>query len=189
MAVAAPLNASAAAKPKLNKTKATITRTKSVKLKLKNATASKVKWSSSNKKIATVSKGKVTGKKAGTATVTAKYKGKSYKCKVTVKGKSVKKGSFTVYKNETMTLQLKNSAGTVLKVKSWKSSNKAVATVTAKGVVTGKKVGSATITATDTLGDQYKATVKVQDPYLALKNFLISNGKIDEDGNYYISDS
>lgn len=45
-----------------------------------------VKWSTSNKKIATVSsKGKVTGKKAGTCTVTAKVGSKSYKCKVTVK--------------------------------------------------------------------------------------------------------
>lgn len=45
-----------------------------------------VKWSTSNKKIATVSsKGKVTGKKAGTCTVTAKVGSKSFKCKITVK--------------------------------------------------------------------------------------------------------
>lgn len=49
-------------------------------------TSKTVKWSTSNKKIATVSsKGKVTGKKAGTCTVTAKVGSKSYKCKVTVK--------------------------------------------------------------------------------------------------------
>lgn len=45
----------------------------------------KAKWSSSNTKVATVnSSGKVTGKKKGTAVITAKANGKTYKCKVTV---------------------------------------------------------------------------------------------------------
>ena len=101
------INVSAAKKVKLNKTKATIyvgktvtlkatsndtaktvtytTSNKAVTLKLKNNKA-KVKWSSSNKKIATVSKkGKVKGKKAGKATITAKVGKKKYKCKITVK--------------------------------------------------------------------------------------------------------
>lgn len=44
-----------------------------------------VKWSSSNKKVATVTqKGKVTGKARGTATITAKVGKTSYKCRVTV---------------------------------------------------------------------------------------------------------
>ena len=79
----------AAAKKKkiaLSKTKATLTVGKQTTLKLKNATASKVKWSSFNKKIATVSaKGVVKAKKAGKVTIKAKYKGKTYKCVVTVK--------------------------------------------------------------------------------------------------------
>ena len=46
----------------------------------------KVKWSSSNKKVATVnSKGKVVAKKKGTAKISAKVGGKTYRCKVTVK--------------------------------------------------------------------------------------------------------
>ena len=79
------INVSAAKKVKLNKTKATIYVGKTVTLKLKNNKA-KVKWSSSNKKVATVSKkGKVKGKKAGKATITAKVGKKKYKCKITVK--------------------------------------------------------------------------------------------------------
>ena len=45
-----------------------------------------MKWSSSNKKVATVnSKGKVTAKKKGTAVITAKVDSDTYECKVTVK--------------------------------------------------------------------------------------------------------
>ena len=45
----------------------------------------KMKRCSSNKAVARVSKGKITGRKPGKAVITAKYKGKQYKCKVTVK--------------------------------------------------------------------------------------------------------
>ncbi|MDO5425560.1 MAG: Ig-like domain-containing protein [Eubacteriales bacterium] len=51
-----------------------------------NVKASSVKWVSSNKKVATISKtGKVTAKKAGTCWISATYMGKTPKCKVTVK--------------------------------------------------------------------------------------------------------
>ena len=78
-------NVSAAKKVKLNKTKATIYVGKTVTLKLKN-NKKKIKWSSSNKKVAIVTKkGKVKGKKAGKVTITAKAGKKKYKCKITVK--------------------------------------------------------------------------------------------------------
>ena len=59
---------------------------KTLKLKnLKKKYISKVKWKSSNKKVATVSKkGKVVAKKQGKATITAKINNKKYKCKVFV---------------------------------------------------------------------------------------------------------
>ena len=80
-------NVSAAKKVKLNKATATIYVGKTVTLKLKNS-KKKVKWTTSNKKIATVSKkGKVKGKKTGRVTITAKVGKKKYKCKVTVKKK------------------------------------------------------------------------------------------------------
>ena len=73
-----------AARVKLNKKSLSLTVGKTYKLKVKG-TKKKVKWNSSNKKVVTVSKkGKVTAKKAGKATITAKIGKKKYKCKVTV---------------------------------------------------------------------------------------------------------
>ena len=85
----APNQADAKKKKKvaLNKTKLTLTVGKSYKLKLKN-NKKKIKWFSSKKKVATVSKtGKVKAKRAGTARITAKVGKKKYVCKVTVKNK------------------------------------------------------------------------------------------------------
>lgn len=85
LTLAMPMSAEAASKkaPKLNKTKTTLTITK----KKTNAAGRKVKWTSSNKKVATVSKkGKVVAKKKGVAMITVKVKGsKTLRCKVTVK--------------------------------------------------------------------------------------------------------
>lgn len=71
--------------PYLSKTKVTVNQGKSITLKLNGSKAKT--WTSSNKKIAIVnSKGKVTAKKSGTATITVKtINGKSYKCKIIVK--------------------------------------------------------------------------------------------------------
>ena len=69
---------------KLNTKKKSLNVGKTYTLKL-SKTKKKVKWSSSNKKIATVnSKGKVTAKKKGTCTITAKIGKSKYKCKITV---------------------------------------------------------------------------------------------------------
>lgn len=70
-------------------------------IKLKGASAKKVKWSTSNKKTATVSKGKIKAKKPGTVTITAKYKNKKYKCKVVVREKEKPVGDEN--KNEDVT--------------------------------------------------------------------------------------
>ena len=63
----------------------TLSKGKSKTIKLSGVPANKVKWSSSNKAVARVSKGKITGRKSGKAVITATYKRKQYKCKVTVK--------------------------------------------------------------------------------------------------------
>lgn len=78
------LGVQAAKKVKINKSKATIYVGNTISLKIKN-NKKKVKWKSSNKKIASVSKkGKVKGKKVGKATIIAKVGKKKLKCKVNV---------------------------------------------------------------------------------------------------------
>jgi len=112
-------------------------------LKIKNTTK-KVIWSSKNKSIATVnSKGVVTAKKVGTTTIIAKVNGKTFKCKVTIPKEKLNKASTTICKNQTTTLKVNNN----IKKVAWSTNNKSIATVNSKGVVTGKKAGTATITA------------------------------------------
>lgn len=112
----------------------------------------KVTYSSSNKKVATVSsKGVIKAKKAGTAKITVKS-GKK-KVVVTVKVTGVKTTNLSG-----VPAAKKVSKGKSFKIKAiatpkntdekitFKSSNKKVATVTSKGVVKGLKKGAATIT-------------------------------------------
>lgn len=74
----------AAGTTNLNKKKIVLEMGDSYRLKVKNTTK-KIKWSSSDKKVVKVdSKGALTPKGVGAATVTAKVGGKKYKCKVTV---------------------------------------------------------------------------------------------------------
>ncbi len=187
IAVFAPVSAGAKAKPKLNKTKATVKIGKTIKLKLKNAPSYKVTWTTSKKSVATVLSGAVTGVAKGKATITAKYKGKKYKCKVTVKP-NVKKFSqtFTVYKNDTFKLVLVNSYGTTYNAKKWVSSKSSVASIDKNGLIKGKKVGKVTITATDSSGNEIKGTVFVKDGYTALRDYIVKYGATDSDGYKYL---
>ncbi len=90
---AVPVHSLAKGKAKLSKTKLALYVGKTATLKLKN-NKKKVKWSSSNKKVARVSaKGKVKGLKKGKATITAKVGKKKYKCKVTVKARKEAKAT------------------------------------------------------------------------------------------------
>lgn len=74
----------AASKICLNKTKVTIVKGRTSKLKIRG-THKKVKWQSSNKKIASVTqKGIVKGLKSGTCFIYAKVKNKKLKCTVTI---------------------------------------------------------------------------------------------------------
>ena len=142
------------AKVKLNKTMATIEKTKTLTLKPTFTPAlypdKSVTWKSSNTAVATVSsKGKVKGVKAGTATITCTSvaTGAKATCKVTVGYVKLDQTEAIVEKTKTMTL-----TATVYPSKledksvTWKSSNTKVATVSSKGKVKGVKAVTATIT-------------------------------------------
>lgn len=162
-----------AATVKLNKTKATIYVGKTTTLKIKG-TSKKVTWKSSNKNVASVTqKGKVTAKKAGTATITAKVGKKSYKCKVTVKKPYINTTKKTINKGKSFTLKLTGTS-----IKSVKSSNAKVASVTKKGKVTGKKAGKATITLTGKDGKKYTCKVTVKETETPIVEKV---GTVDDD--------
>ncbi len=133
----------AAKKVKLNKKTAYVCKGDTVKLSL-SGTSKKAKWSTSSRKIATVSsKGVVKGIKKGKANIIAKIGNKKYVCRVTVETPSISKKTASINAGSKLTLKVKNTKQKV----SWKSSNRRIATVTSKGVVKGVKNGTATITA------------------------------------------
>ncbi len=114
-----------------------------------------VSWSTSNKKIATVSNtGKVTGKKKGKATITATLaSGLQIRTTVKVQKGTVKTKSITVNsKNITLNAKEKYQITAVIapltsKQKlTWSTSNKKIVKVDKKGRITARKKGKATIT-------------------------------------------
>lgn len=164
----------------LNKSVYTLKKGKTVKLKAELNKAAKrkgVKWSSSNHKVATVSKnGKVTAKRKGKAAITTTVKGTSVKarCKIIV-GTPVSKvtlnrKSLTLKTGQSFSLKTSISPkkASVKKV-NYKSSNKRVASVSKKGVIQAVSAGTVKITATaaDGSGKRAVCTVKVEEPETA----------------------
>lgn len=118
-----------------------------------------VKWSSSDKTVAKVSKtGLVTAKKPGRVVITAKYNGKEYTAEVEV----VKKGlsQSEMYMNPGMEFMLQLYG---YKLKSVKSSDKTVATINKKLVVNAVGPGKCTLTVKTASGKKFKCTVQVDE--------------------------
>ena len=123
---------------------------------------------SSNAKIVAVNGNKLTGEKAGTATITVTSDNGIVKnFKVKVMKKAVSKVKFKSSKKTVKvgkTLKLKAVTTPAKKAGSklyWKSANENVATVTQKGIVKGMKKGKVKITAIALDGSGKKATVKI----------------------------
>ena len=131
-----------------------------------------LKWKSSDPEVASVnSKGVVTGRKEGIATIRVRTDSgliASLKVRVldehTPTGIAINpSGSATLGVNKTLQIKKKVKAiGTPRTTLTWKSSNTKVATVNSEGLVTGKKPGTATITVTthNNLSASVKITVK-----------------------------
>ncbi len=126
-----------------------------------------VTWKSSNPKVAEVVNGKITAKKAGTATITATaVGGAKASCKVTVKGipdkVTLKKKSVSLKKKKTYQIKPGIPKGTVCSKFSYKSNKPKVASVSKTGLVTAKKKGTAKITVYAGNNSKAKATLTVK---------------------------
>lgn len=153
------VSGTAATKVKLNKKKATILVSKSVQLKIQGG--KKIKWSTSNKKVAKVSKkGKVTGIRPGKAIIKAKVKNRTFKCKITVRI-GLDKTKVTMKVGQTTKIKLCGS-----KIKAVKSSNNAVAKIAKTGKIKAVGPGRATIIIMGKNKKKYtcKVTVKKKAP-------------------------
>lgn len=127
-----------------------------------NGTKDKVKWTSKDKKIATVSDtGRVTGVRKGSTIVTATVGSKTYSCKVTVENPDISNKKLEMEIADTQLLSIKGSSGKV----SWSSSDSSIITINNEGLVMAKKLGKATITGKNG-GKLYQCQITVADKKL-----------------------
>lgn len=192
-----------AASVELNKSKVVLEKDATISLKLKGAKSAKITWKSSDDKVIKISDdGKVTAVKKGTATITAIYNNKNYKCRFTVVNQNTQSNKNKIYITKS---RAKLEVGSALKLKikgtqkkvTWKSSNTKVADVSA-GKVVAKKAGSAIITATVN-GKKYKCTITVVNSNTSnntkteekqvtddkeLKEFTLSTNKVQLSDKY-----
>ena len=139
-------------------------------IKPKNATNKKIEWSSSDKSVATVTKGKIKGVGEGTAVITAKATDDSdVSASIDVNVvKPVKKLTIDSGKTIALPVGLTQTLSAVIvpedatvKDVVWSSSNDKVASVDENGVVTAVAKGKAKITADAADGSKAKAVVTV----------------------------
>ncbi|MBO4946523.1 MAG: Ig-like domain-containing protein [Lachnospiraceae bacterium] len=181
----------------LNKTTASVVKGKTVALTATvtpdTATDKTIKWTTSNKNVATVSTdGVVTAKAAGTATITATAaddSGVKATCKITVTNPVVKvtkvtlnKTTASVVKGKTLTLTATvTPTNATNKNVTWKSSNTKIATVDGNGKVTAVAAGTATITCTAKADKSKSATCKitVTNPAVKVTKLRMNKTSVD----------
>ena len=128
-------------------------------------------YTSENKSIATVDEnGKVTGKSAGSTTITVKDDlGQTAKVTVTVVAKlTLSPASGSVIVNGTCQIKANNT------IKSYQSKDTSIATVSSNGTITGKSKGKTTITVTDIYGQTANFTITVNNPTFTLNTTTIT---------------
>lgn len=181
----------------LNKTTASVVKGKTVALTATvtpdTATDKTIKWTTSNKNVATVSTdGVVTAKAAGTAIITATAaddSGVKATCKITVTNPVVKvtkvtlnKTTASVVKGKTLTLTATvTPTNATNKNVTWKSSNTKIATVDGNGKVTAVAAGTATITCTAKADKSKSATCKitVTNPAVKVTKLRMNKTSVD----------
>lgn len=133
----------------------------------------KPSFSSSNSAIASVNTyGKITAKKAGSATITAKIKNGEASCKIKVEKTSIQlsAGKISLEAGESARLKASTSTGHPV---TYKSSKSGTVSVDENGKIFAKKPGNATITVT---ADKcsVKCSVTVRQPSVKLSKYSAS---------------
>lgn len=179
----------AAKKIHLKKTTISLVAKKTYQQKLidkkgKTIKATKVKWKSKKTAVAKVNKkGKVTAVKPGTAKMTAKYKGKTYK--FTVKVKTVPVSSITATKSSVtlgvgdskkISLTINPSNATNKKIL-WESTDDSIVSVNENGVVTGNKMGWVDVIAKSHNGKTATIRVRVEKLWFDSSEYRIGIGE------------
>ena len=183
----------------LSKTSATLIKGNTLKLTAtaypKTANNKRITWGSYNPSVASVdSNGKVTAKKAGTATIQATASdrnGAKATCKITVKDQKVTWIKLSTYYVNLKTGQTKYVSATAYpttagnRAVSWSSSNSRVAKVNSNGKITAKGPGTAFITARAKDGGGTKSTITVKVKQPVTKVSLNHYYKEIDDGDSY----
>ena len=183
-----------AATVSLNKRSTSVYIGKTTQLKVKNYTG-KIRWSSSNTSIATVSStGKVKGKNAGTVTISARAGKKTLKCKVTVRSVisvSPKEIYLDGTDDATITVKLKHRCGLRYSItspyvvscswdKQWYENN-----TVAYLYITGERTGTTYVTITNTFNNEKVRIKVVVDTTVKVEGVNISSNS----ESLYVGDS
>lgn len=183
-----------AATVSLNKKSTSVYIGKTTQLKVNNYTG-KVRWSSSNTSIATVSStGKVKGKKAGTVTISARAGKKNLKCKVSVRS-VIRVSPKEIYldgtDDATITVKLKHRCGLRYSItspyvvscswdKQWYENN-----TVAYLYITGERTGTTYVTITNTFNNEKVRIKVVVDTTVKVEGVNISSNS----ESLYVGDS
>ena len=152
-----------------------------------------VVWLTDDPKVATVKNGKVTAVGAGTTTITVSCGEQSASCKVTVRenpmtGLELSESTLEILKNKSSVLKanILPSNTTDDRTVTWTSDNEEVATVSKDGKVTGKKEGTAVITA-KAGSFEASCTVQVKEIHISRISFRNSSYTLNKGKNLSMS--